>query len=54
MNTASDLLRSLDPDDIRRRLDEISRERQALMVLMRAARAKKTCRRLDAKRGDAS
>ena len=33
------LIRQLDPDQIRQRLSEMERERQALLVLLRAAQA---------------
>lgn len=41
-STASDLLRNLNPDEIRDRLTEIDGERRALMTLLRAALAKRT------------
>lgn len=34
---AVDLVRNLDPDDIKQRIDAIDKERDALLVLMRAA-----------------
>jgi len=37
---AATLLASLDPSDIERRLAELDRERQALMILLRATRRK--------------
>jgi hypothetical protein len=43
MATASDILAQLDPREIRERLDELDRERQALMTLLRAARQRKCC-----------
>jgi hypothetical protein len=33
----AELVRQLDPDAIRRRLDQLDREREALLVLLRAA-----------------
>ncbi len=38
---AVDLVRGLDPDAIRQRIDAIDHERDALMVLLRAARRAK-------------
>lgn len=38
MTNPTQLIRELDPDIIRSRLGEIERERQALLVLLRAAR----------------
>jgi hypothetical protein len=35
------IVRQLDPDDIEQRLDEMEREREALIVLLRAARARR-------------
>lgn len=41
MTNAAELLRRLNPDEIRQRLDEIDGERKALMTLLRAAQRRR-------------
>ncbi|HJN11128.1 MAG TPA: hypothetical protein QF564_20740 [Pirellulaceae bacterium] len=41
MTNATDIIRSLDADDIAARLAELDAERRALMTLLRAARQRK-------------
>ena len=41
-STASELLRNLNPDEIRDRLTDIDAERRALMTLLRAALQRQT------------
>ena len=41
----AELIRSLDSAKLRDRLDQVDQERKALLVLLRAARAREQCQR---------
>jgi hypothetical protein len=51
-STPRELLESLDADQLRHRLDELDRERAAIIVLLRAARARRRRRRPDGTDGE--